>query len=52
MKFYKKQWQEKPGDDDRKQVATQMASSTKNWVSSIDKEGQKDKDDEDQKDEE
>jgi hypothetical protein len=29
-----------------------MASSTKNWVSSIDKEGQKDKEDEDKKDEE
>ena len=33
MKFYKKEWQEKPADDDRKSIATQMASSTKNWVS-------------------
>ncbi len=37
MKFYKQQWGEKTGDDDRKQIATQMASTTKNWVSVTDK---------------
>jgi hypothetical protein len=34
MKFYKKEWASKSGDEDRKRIATQMASSTKNWVSS------------------
>lgn len=34
MKFYKKEWSTKTADDDRKRIATQMASSTKNWVSS------------------
>ena len=34
MKFYKKEWADKPDDEDRKKIATQMASSTKNWVSS------------------
>ena len=34
MKFYKKEWADKSGDEDRKRIATQMASSTKNWVSS------------------
>jgi hypothetical protein len=33
MKFYKKEWSEKTSDDERKHIATQMASSTKNWVS-------------------
>ena len=33
MKKCKKEWAEKTGDEDRKQVATQMASTTKNWVS-------------------
>ena len=33
MKFYKKEWSDKTSDDDRKHIATQMASSTKNWVS-------------------
>ena len=34
MKFYKKEWANKSGDEDRKKIATSMASSTKNWVSS------------------
>ena len=34
MKFYKKEWADKSDDEDRKKIATQMASSTKNWVSS------------------
>ena len=38
MKFYKKEWATKTGDDDRKQIATQMASTTKNWVSKEDDE--------------
>lgn len=33
MKFYKKEWSDKTSDDERKHIATQMASSTKNWVS-------------------
>lgn len=49
MRFYKKEWQEKPDDEARKQTATQMASSTKNWVSSL---GDKDQKEEDTKDEE
>ena len=36
MKFYKNEWGLKTADDDRKQIATQMASATKNWVSSPD----------------
>ena len=33
MKFYKKEWADQTSDDERKHIATQMASSTKNWVS-------------------
>ena len=33
MIFYKKNWMSKQGDEERKNIATQMASSTKNWVS-------------------
>ena len=33
MKHYKDEWWAKTGDDDRKKIATQMASSTKSWVS-------------------
>lgn len=33
MKHYKNDWQSHEDDDTRKQVATQMASTTKNWVS-------------------
>lgn len=33
MIFYKKNWMDKQGDEERKNIATQMASSTKNWVS-------------------
>ena len=36
MKFYKKEWSTKTADEDRKQIATQMASTTKNWVSKED----------------
>jgi len=32
MRHYKQEWAEKTGDEDRKKIATQMASSTKNWV--------------------
>ena len=34
MKHYKNEWQEKSSDEDRKSIATQMASTTKNWVKS------------------
>jgi hypothetical protein len=34
MRHYKEQWATNSGDDDRKKIATQMASTTKNWVSS------------------
>lgn len=33
MKHYKDEWWNKTGDDDRKKIATQMASTTKSWVS-------------------
>jgi len=33
MKHYKDEWWAKTGDTDRKQIATQMASTTKSWVS-------------------
>lgn len=33
MKHYKDEWWAKTGDDDRKKIATQMASTTKSWVS-------------------
>lgn len=33
MKHYKNEWQSHDDDDTRKSVATQMASTTKNWVS-------------------
>jgi hypothetical protein len=33
MKHYKEEWQNNSGDDERKKIATQMASTTKNWVS-------------------
>ena len=36
MKHYKEEWKSKPADDERKRIATQMASSTKNWVSATD----------------
>lgn len=36
MIFYKKNWLTNQGDDERKNIATQMASSTKNWVSMLD----------------
>ena len=29
---YKQEWKTKTGDEDRKRIATLMASSTKNWV--------------------
>jgi len=32
MKHYKQEWRDKPEDEDRKKIATLMASSTKNWV--------------------
>lgn len=41
MKHYKEDWRAKPGDDDRKKIATQMASSTKNWVSATEETIQK-----------
>ena len=34
MKHYKNEWQEKSTDEQRKTIATQMASTTKNWVKS------------------
>jgi hypothetical protein len=33
MKHYKEEWWNKSGDEDRKKIATQMASTTKSWVS-------------------
>jgi len=33
MKHYKDEWWAKTGDEDRKKIATQMASTTKTWVS-------------------
>ena len=33
MKHYKDEWWAKTGDEDRKKIATQMASTTKSWVS-------------------
>ena len=33
MKHYKNEWQNNEDDDTRKRVATDMASTTKNWVS-------------------
>ena len=33
MKHYKDEWWSKTSDEDRKRIATQMASSTKSWVS-------------------
>ena len=36
MKTFKKEWTEKTGDDERRQIATQMASATKTWVSEQD----------------
>lgn len=33
MKHYKDEWWNKTGDEDRKKIATQMASTTKSWVS-------------------
>ena len=33
MKHYKEEWWAKTGDEDRKKIATQMASTTKSWVS-------------------
>lgn len=41
MKHYKNEWKAKSGDDDRKKIATQMASSTKNWVSAKDEQEEK-----------
>lgn len=38
MKTFKKEWAEKAGDDDRRSVATQMASATKQWVGQEDSE--------------
>lgn len=36
MKHYKEEWQNNEDDDSRKKVATEMASTTKNWVSMAD----------------
>ena len=33
MKHYKEEWQNNEDDDTRKKIATEMASTTKNWVS-------------------
>jgi hypothetical protein len=33
MKHYKEEWQSNEDDESRKKVATEMASTTKNWVS-------------------
>lgn len=33
MKHYKEEWQNNEDDESRKKVATEMASTTKNWVS-------------------
>lgn len=44
MKHYKNEWQTNDDDDSRKNIATQMASTTKNWVSMADAANNADKD--------
>ena len=36
MRHYKQEWAQKTSEDDRKKIATQMASATKNFVSAED----------------
>ena len=36
MRHYKQEWAQKTAEDDRKRIATQMASATKNFVSAED----------------
>jgi len=48
MKHYKSEWKAKSSDEERKRIATQMASSTKNWVAATEEQENKEEQEEEE----